>query len=134
MLDKKERYKQQKEFDLKAKKLRLIQQDKNNKELLEITRLKEEESLSRDIISIDLYFNKSGIYFLFKETKLVYIGESYCIYSRIAQHLKENVKEFNHFKIYKLIENQQLRKRTEKSLIKKYKPLLNFTHNLDKIK
>ena len=64
----------------------------------------------------------SGIYKLYKDYKLVYIGKSKCIKSRIKEHLK--TKEFNSFD-FTLMSNKSDINLMEIYLIDKYKPILN---------
>jgi hypothetical protein len=74
------------------------------------------------------FFGVSGVYYLIKEKKIVYIGESYCVYSRLSQHFKENIKDFDSFVIER-INGEKQRKLAEKRAIKRHKPLLNSVHN-----
>lgn len=76
------------------------------------------------------FFNISGIYFLKQGKIIVYVGESTCIMSRIMQHFKENVKQFDSFQIIeKRNFSDKQRLSLEKSLIKKFKPQYNIVHN-----
>ena len=85
--------------------------------------------LEKKWIKIEKFEKISGVYFLFREKRLVYIGESECVLSRLSQHFKEKIKEFDAYKVFKLIPNMEERKREEARLIKKFRPVLNFTHN-----
>ena len=58
---------------------------------------------------------------------LVYIGESDCITTRISQHLV--TKDFDSYKIAVVCEDIKTRKRKERSMIKKYRPILNMIYN-----
>ena len=41
-----------------------------------------------------------GVYFLFDDKQLVYIGESDNIYRRIGQHIYDGTKKFDSFEIF----------------------------------
>jgi excinuclease UvrABC nuclease subunit len=47
----------------------------------------------------EMYRRMTGIYFLIKESELVYVGQSADIMNRIAQHAKESVKDFDSYSI-----------------------------------
>lgn len=121
--------KEQRLFDKQSKDLRKSQRYKTNKEILSELDYKEAIELSEGSIKLGEVFGLCGVYMLFLDSKLVYIGESNCITTRISQHFKDEIKEFDSYKIYSLIEDTSIRKREEKRLIKKYNPILNFTHN-----
>ncbi len=72
-------------------------------------------------------FGISGVYFLYKDEKCIYVGESKCIMSRISSHFKSG-KDFDKF-AYDIVKGKSKRKRMEKRLIKKHRPLWNITHN-----
>ncbi len=79
------------------------------------------------------FFNISGVYFLKQGKRIVYVGESTCIMSRIMQHFKENVKQFDSFQIIeKRNFSDKQRLSLEKSLIEKFKPKYNIVHNRKK--
>jgi hypothetical protein len=66
----------------------------------------------------------SGVYFLFKQGSLIYIGQSTDVESRIVQHRKDKVFDtysFKRIKQYRLID-------VEKECIKYYNPPLNNTY------
>ena len=96
---------------------------------LDLMRKAEDEWLFVGAIEVKEFYNIAGIYYLFRESKCVYIGESECIYTRISQHIQEGVKNFTHFKILPCSDNEEGRKKLEKSVIKKYSPLYNLAHN-----
>jgi hypothetical protein len=73
------------------------------------------------------YFNKPCIYMLYKNNKIVYIGQTECLARRIAEHLQSD-KDFDSFVIHSLIEDQYIRLKKEEILIRKYKPKYNSTH------
>jgi|TARA_R110000803_G_scaffold184984_1_gene247317 predicted GIY-YIG superfamily endonuclease len=75
------------------------------------------------------YFNTGCIYFLYNKGKLVYIGQTDMFARRLSQHISENKKKFDSFKIRYHIENVNVRENTEKRLIKKYHPKYNKIHN-----
>jgi hypothetical protein len=75
--------------------------------------------------------DKMGIYWLFSEDKLVYIGMSKNIRRRLKQHLKEGVKVFDcvcWFKASDTWDNPTVNKvlNLEDRMIKKYRPSLNI--------
>lgn len=63
-----------------------------------------------------------GVYFLFKDGELVYIGQSCNIYSRLAVHLAD--KNFDQFSFIE-VRNSAERIKKEKYLIQKFKPRYN---------
>ena len=84
-------------------------------------------------IKTDLY---EGCYLLFSNEKLVYVGVSNCIYSRLREHTRENIKEWD---TVKFIEehNRDKAEAMEKNFIQKYKPKYNkagIKKNFNKIK
>ena len=91
------------------------------------------ESLLEDKIhlqKINLYEEKSripGIYFLFDEKKIVYVGQSSDIYERMRWHLRENTKVFDGFS-YLTFEKEPTHERVleeEGKYILKYYPKYN---------
>ena len=67
----------------------------------------------------------SGVYFLFYEEELVYIGQGWNCFLRVAEHTrKDSDKEFTHWN-YIAIESELERKEVERELRKKYKPKFN---------
>ena len=84
-------------------------------------------------IQPDLY---QGCYLLFNNENLVYVGVSNCIYSRLREHTRENIKEWD---TVKFIEEHDRDKAEamEKKFIQKYKPKYNkagIKKNFNKIK
>jgi excinuclease UvrABC nuclease subunit len=69
----------------------------------------------------------SGVYFLLRGEKIVYVGESNNCDYRIATHIHEGVKKFDGFYIFP-IRGIYDRKRNEKFLIKKLNPEYNVVH------
>lgn len=84
--------------------------------------------LKRGSIAVRDVYGISGVYFLFRGVECVYIGESACVFTRIAEHLRSN-KDFDSFR-FERVDGERNRKEYEKKLIKKHHPLLNFQHNL----
>jgi len=71
-----------------------------------------------------------GIYFLYKNNKVVYIGKSdENVMSRICDHFKEGVKDFDSFSIKKRNVSKAKLDKIESSLIKRLKPKYNIVHN-----
>ena len=64
-----------------------------------------------------------GVYFLFDDKQLVYIGESNNIYMRIGQHIKDGTKKFDSFEIYPCND----RKKLEGFLIRVLSPKYNVS-------
>lgn len=73
------------------------------------------------------YFNRPCIYFLYKNDKIVYVGQTECLARRIAEHLATN-KEFDSYVVHSFIEDQYIRLKKEEILIRKYKPKYNTVH------
>lgn len=74
------------------------------------------------------FFNVSGVYFLYKDNVIVYVGESGCIFGRIKQHMDD--KDFDRF-TYKIIDTVEMRKVEERKFIRKHRPKYNTIHNKD---
>ncbi len=121
----KKKTKKEKEFDLKAKELRIKQKDMSLKEIHEKKNIYNKEQLIQDAIEVSSIFGLSGVYYLFNNLDIVYIGESECIITRISQHIKENIKIFTHYKLFICDD----RKQKEKKAIRKHRPIYNATHN-----
>jgi len=68
---------------------------------------------------------KIGIYFLFKNDELVYIGKTTKGLNRIMTHLE--CKEFDSYSFHSCTEREL--NSLEIELIKRYRPSLNKTHN-----
>ena len=64
-----------------------------------------------------------GVYFLFDNKQLVYIGESDNIYRRIGQHIYDGTKKFDSFEIFPCND----RKKLEGFLIRTLKPKYNVS-------
>ena len=73
------------------------------------------------------YFNAPCIYMLYKDDKIVYIGQTECLARRIGEHL-QSTKVFDSFSVHSFKEDEYIRLKKEQILIRKYKPVLNVTH------
>lgn len=73
------------------------------------------------------YFNKPCIYMLYKNDKIVYIGQTECLARRIAEHIQSD-KEFDSFVIHSFVSDQYTRLKKEEILIRKHRPAYNVTH------
>lgn len=68
----------------------------------------------------------SGVYFLFQDDELVYIGQGWNCLLRVAEHTrKDSVKQFNHWNFIP-IDDERERKACEAELRAKYKPKFNL--------
>lgn len=81
----------------------------------------DEENITVNNIK-DLKCKVSGIYRLYKNNKIVYIGKSKCIKTRIQQHLKE--KDIDGFD-FTILDNESDKNLYEIYYIDKYKPVYN---------
>ena len=61
-----------------------------------------------------------GVYFLFDNKQLVYIGESDNVYMRIGQHIKDGTKKFDSFEIYPCNDRKKLEGFLIRTLMPKY--------------
>jgi hypothetical protein len=102
---------------------------KTRSEIVSDFQKKDQEKLSVDAISRSTIFGIKGVYFLFRDRKLLYIGESECVTTRIGQHIQDGVKNFDSYKIIPVETSTADRKRLEKKLIKRHSPPLNVAHN-----
>ena len=75
---------------------------------------------------------KVGIYFLFQDDELVYIGRTKNGMNRMSQHL--DCKKFDSYSFHKCSQKEAIELEVE--LIKRYQPKLNIQHNIrmDKFK
>lgn len=76
-----------------------------------------------------LIFGIAGIYFLRHNGRIVYIGESDCVMTRVSNHISDGVKEFDTFTFQSFNGSKFARKDKESYLIKKYQPKYNMVHN-----
>lgn len=74
-------------------------------------------------LRLDLLEMNSGIYFLYDDDELVYIGQAYNITRRITDHILEATKKFNNVR-YNLVPKELLTE-VETTLIKALKPKYN---------
>lgn len=70
---------------------------------------------------------EEGVYFLYDNDELVYIGTSDNLYRRIGQHIAEKTKTFNRFELYPTTDRIKL----EGFLIKMFKPKYNVSSGAD---
>ena len=69
--------------------------------------------------------HESGVYFLFDGEELVYIGEGWNCFLRVAEHTrKDSDREFTHWN-YVPVGSKEERKSLELALRKQYKPKFN---------
>lgn len=69
-----------------------------------------------------------GVYFLFLNEEIVYIGQSISVYNRIYQHLREGTKEFNRA-FYLPVPNHVDLVQVEEHCILTFRPKYNYqTH------
>ena len=73
-------------------------------------------------IQPDLY---QGCYLLFNNEKLVYVGVSNCIYSRLREHTRDNIKEWDTVKFFEEHDRNKALE-MENNFIQKYKPKYNI--------
>jgi hypothetical protein len=125
MKKRKKKTKAEKEFDRRAKELRDKQKNMSLEEIHEEKNIQLKNNLFDGAIEVSSMFGLSGVYYLFDNVDLVYIGESECMMTRLSQHVKEGVKTFTHYKLFVCDD----RKKREKKAIKKHRPVYNATHN-----
>ena len=75
-------------------------------------------------LRLDSFEMNSGIYFLYNNDELVYIGQAFNISKRIMEHLLESRKSFNKVR-YNLVPRESLND-VETTLIKALKPKYNL--------
>lgn len=66
----------------------------------------------------------SGLYFLYKERNLVYIGKSKNIFYRIGTHIKEGVKDFDNWRYLEINDEEEMTEK-ETFLINIFQPKYN---------
>jgi len=74
--------------------------------------------------NINSFYQKRGIYLLFQDDKIVYVGISHDIESRLRTHERDANKSFNLSKSF-LVDNHDTLAKLEKLIIRKYLPLYN---------
>lgn len=75
-------------------------------------------------ISLSNIISVSGIYFLYEDEKLVYIGQSIHIHKRVLDHYSEGKKFFNRVFFIRVEQNSLLK--IESELIKEFRPKYNL--------
>lgn len=85
------------------------------------------KGVSNDVYNLPLAYidSPSGVYFLYHEEELVYIGKATNVSGRIVNHLREKLKDFN--KVYFIRVDLESLNRVERDLIRKFKPKYNKT-------
>ena len=68
---------------------------------------------------------RPSIYILYREHRVIYVGQSVNAYQRMSQHLRD--KEFTHIRIMTCRKDRM--NYWEQKLIDALSPLLNVTHN-----
>ena len=104
------------------KKLKSIRNKQSNKSF----------TSSINIDSFNSYFLNPCIYFLNLDGKIVYIGETISLMTRISQHVNEAAKVFNNFSFEPCSGSDKERKSIEAKLIRRHKPKYNVVHNKSK--
>lgn len=75
--------------------------------------------------SLQTVGHTSGVYFLFQENELVYIGEGWNCFLRVAEHTrKDSDRVFTHWNFVP-IESKEERKALERELRKQHRPKFN---------
>lgn len=75
--------------------------------------------------SVPIQGNVSGVYFLFHNDEIVYIGQGWNCFLRVAEHTrKDSSKVFTHWSFVE-IQSETERKVIERELIKKHRPKFN---------
>lgn len=72
-------------------------------------------------------FKRSGVYFLYRDGVVVYVGQAVDVRRRIATHIGEGVKSFDSASFIPVPQRSLLR--AEQMWIKKLRPEYNRTHN-----
>lgn len=94
---------------------------------------RESERLQNSVVTFDAETTlcTNGIYYLTFEGEIVYVGATNSLVTRMSQHLKEAVKQFDaySFKPYPAISRKELLN-IEKAEIRKHSPKYNVVHNL----
>lgn len=73
------------------------------------------------------YLNTPCIYLLYKNDKIVYVGQTKCLAKRISDHIVAG-KDFDNFAVHSFVKDEYTRLKKEEILIRKYKPVLNIKH------
>lgn len=75
--------------------------------------------IKKEVLSI------CGVYLLFKNRELIYIGKSKYVYSRLTSHITESLKDFDQMFVIECDETEL--EQLEYSAINEFKPKLNKT-------
>jgi len=75
--------------------------------------------------------NEGGIYFLIKNSKIIYIGESENLMRRIAEHINSSEINFDSFAILATENNRATRNKLERLYINKFNPWYNKKPQMD---
>lgn len=70
----------------------------------------------------------SGVYFLFRGDEIVYIGQSYDVYSRVIDHKSDPSKHFDKWAYIEVDETERLE--IERRYIEMFQPQYNQTHRI----
>jgi hypothetical protein len=79
-------------------------------------------------LNIKQFETRSGIYFLYNNDELVYIGQAYNLSRRILDHLNEGIKVFNRVR-YNIVPVESLND-VETTLISSFKPKYNIARTV----
>ncbi len=80
------------------------------------------------VTSQPLTGNCSGVYFLFDEHELVYVGQGWNCFLRVAEHTRrDSDKIFTNWNFIK-IKSEKERKQFEQEVINRFKPKYNKVH------
>lgn len=101
--------------------------DMTDEEIHSLRKTKESSKINFLDALVRFEMPKVGVYFLFNNDDLVYIGQSIRTFERLNDHLDEGAKVFNCYSFVKC-DSQQEAKQLEKELIIRYKPPLNKTY------
>jgi hypothetical protein len=88
-------------------------------------------SLQSHKLDVSELFGMRGIYFLHKKDKgVVYVGMSECIITRVSQHYKQRIKDFDSitYEIYEDVTKDELAA-VERRYIETLEPIYNEVHN-----
>lgn len=69
------------------------------------------------------HYQESGVYFLWRGPRLVYVGSTLYVGARCQTHRRENLKDFTHATFVPL--HQKFIRWLERQYIRKYRPQLN---------
>ena len=69
----------------------------------------------------------AGVYFLYNNDDLVYVGQTWNCFLRVAEHTRKDGSRFKEFTSWSFIplEDQTQRKDLERKLIREYQPIYN---------